>query len=74
MIATVYHVNAIAINSDGKPIRFFTGSPLLTLKECDNVVDEWINQNRKHTFLISWVEVKYASGTSKVVHLKEYKY
>lgn len=70
MTTTVYEVNAYAIDN-GKPQRLFTGSPLLTLKECDRVIEAW-QKDHKYKLLISWVSVRYASGTTKIVHLKEY--
>lgn len=71
MTATVYEINAIALDSTGKPQRLFTGSPNLTIKECDGVVESW---KRDYNLLISWVVARYATGSTRVVHLVEYDF
>ena len=71
MTATVYEVNAIALDSTGKPQRLFTESPKLTIKECDGVVESWKSE---YNLLISWVVARYATGSTRVVHLVEYDF
>ena len=71
MTITTYEINAIALGPDGKMKRLFTSTAMLTLKECDRQVEIW-KKTYEYKLLISWVKVTYASGTTKIVHLKEY--
>ena len=73
MIKTTYDINALAYDSKGKMTRLFTQHPFLTLKECDNQLEVWEKQHG-YRLIISWVQVKYAGGSSKVTHLKEYNW
>lgn len=68
---TVYDVNAIALDIDNKMIRLAVEHPMFTLKECDRQVDIW-KIDYDYKLIISWVQVKYEGGSSKIVHLKEY--
>lgn len=70
MAKTTYEVNAFGIQN-GNIKRLCTTSPLLTIKECDRIVEDW---SQNHNLIVSWVVAKYATGSTKVEHLKEYKF
>ena len=68
---TTYEVNALALSADCKPTRLFTQSVKLTLKECDNQVEIW-KKEYGYRLLVSWVDARYANGSTRVVHFQEH--
>jgi len=70
-MATLYDVNAFAFDLNGKVQRLAVSHPMFTLKECDRQVEIWKN-DYDYKLIVSWVQVKYEGGSTKIVHLKEH--
>lgn len=71
MVKTVYDVNAIAFDTRGKMTRLAVEHPMFTLKECDRQIEMW-QHDYDYKLIVSWVQVKYEGGSTKVVHFTEY--